>query len=264
MRVCLYNVFQWPRLLYQKIGVAHHKAQRLQGVARFIAKEEFAIVFLQELYAEEDIETLKSLLPQYHVYAPSYESTLGGFWSLNLSGLVIVSKERLVFVKQIPFAQQSKLDSFLRINRSMLWAYTTETHILLCNVHLTPTNSIISNMFESHDDIIIDQLKQLYYQLKTLYAQPDIQPQGWIIGGDFNEDHRSRVFQTQNPLLKMKSFYTTLATPSCNNQVEFAHEWADSGLCVDHLFSSFKIIEQAKPKLDLSDHYPITAKLLLE
>lgn len=252
-------------MILQKIGADHNKRQRLKDIAKFIIKEKFDVIMLQELYAIEDINLLRKLLSThgYNIYHGEIESTLGGFWNLNLSGLVMVSLEKLVFIKQLPFEQQTMFDAFIRIHRCMLWCFTATSHILLCNVHFTPSNSVCNILMENHDIIITQQLKQLYEELKLRHMQKEYQPTGWIIGGDFNVDHRSRVFQKNNPLLKLKTFYTTLATPSCNNQVEFAHQWTESNSCLDHIFSSFPIVEQSKPVINLSDHYPIITTLAL-
>lgn len=261
MRICSMNVNLWPNFLVQKIGVDHRKEERLQEMIEFIQEQDFDVVFLQEIYQIGDFEIIKHQLPQYDMYTGEFSETL--FWRWNMSGLCILSKEKLLLRKQYYFEQQASLDKFLRIHRSMLWAMTAKSKTVLCNVHMTPSCSVLlPSSLESHDQIIRSQFVELYKRLRE-YQTCQFKPKEWLVGGDFNVDHRSMLFQLQNPLLKNgKPEYTTLCTPSCNSQVPFAHEWDIPGECVDHIVTSFQIAQQFKPQIDLSDHYPIVVQVL--
>src|SRR5665648_203376 len=264
IQICTLNLCAWPTGLCQRLGVPHYKEERLVQVIEFIAKEQFDIVFIQEVYQDSHYKTLKTGLEPlgYHFYIGKYTDTVPTLWyKFNLSGLCIISKERLIAREQYWFKSQGSLDAMLGVHRSSLWAVMANSKIVLCNTHCTPSYSVLFGWWESFEDILKSQLQELYELLQKQLEAP-IKPRHWIVGGDFNIDHRSNLFQQHNPLLKLKCCqYTDANEPSCNPAVEFARIWDKDIQCVDHIFTNLLITKQHKPQLNLSDHFPFVCTL---
>jgi endonuclease/exonuclease/phosphatase family metal-dependent hydrolase len=264
LKICSLNACIWPNYFVQKLGVSHQKQQRLDDIISFITEEAFDLVFLQEVYQESHYEQLQNeLVPLgYYFYIGEYSYALTSLWHrFNLSGLCILAKQRLIARDQQWFAAQGSLDSLLGIPRSCLSAVLENSNLLVVNTHFTPSYSAWLPGWDHFESIIQSQLKELYALLHKRLTQKQHNPlqcTHWMLGGDFNVDYRSALFQEKNPLLRLQGCSVTdLVEGSCNNQVEFARDWEPSVSCVDLILTNLRIVSQSKPKLNISDHFPL-------
>ncbi len=263
-KVCTLNMCIWPPYIVQRPGIDHRKAERMEMLFKYLQNEDLDILLLQEMYCVYWCQQLReraSAMGYHMVMAPA-----GRFMycteQMNTSGLCLLSKEELVEPHFVTLGYQLWSDRIFNLHRSILLATTRWTRVIIGTLHLTPPQMLRGWSSSAEQDAVIhNQMEEVWDTVQQYHLNNLKGHTGWVIGGDFNIDLDSQVFQ-QSQLVRKSTAHTTCPNQSMNFRVEFCDKSAidtNDQSRYDHIITSFHIFEQLRPEVDLSDHFPTTA-----
>lgn len=256
LKVCTLNVCIWPFALKQRLFKSHRKDERLEEIITFIIKQDLDVVFLQELHMSSARARFQTVMESkgYHVYL---DRTTTGALTQNL-GLAIVSKLKLSDCQTHVFPRRTWLETCVGLHRGCLVAHIAALNINVANTHLTPDDAVIGAL-ESIENIQTAQLDDLFRRVTGLKTSASAS--AFAVGGDFNIPLSAPLLQRSR--IWLSSTHTNKDEPSMNANVSFCKSYsADVLNCnVDHIFTTMLIEKEFKPRVNLSDHYPLIAHL---
>lgn len=207
--------------------------------------EDFDVILLQECFDELN-ESLSELFPTYHVA----RGKLSGLKLIN-SGLAILSKIHIEQVDFHPFANSNALTSDCLCEKGVLackiqWKNKLVT---IYNTHLQSAHNC------PYDPIALKQFDEL------LGFVTKSGPYNYVIGGDFNVEHKkiksqfklSKVYNPAEPTIYIN--YDT------SDSIPFAKP-KYIGLVYDYFISDLELIQAKVIKTHYSDHLPVHTKVL--
>lgn len=215
--------------------------QRINKIGELLEKEQADIIALQEVHTYLVLNLLKTKLTSYPYLA--YNNYFYG----PRGGLVIFSKHPIEQTQYINYKTRGSL-----LNKSFV-AHVIQNGILSCklknkpyvilNTYVTPNMDYDYSKTNRFSRYIEAQLRQLATVSKNLASQGN----AVFIGGDFNTDKNSYLYNTFKEASKATDIFSRHTLPTKHQDYYPSHVKVSR---IDHLF----VISQKKPVILATEH----------
>lgn len=244
MKVLTYNLYLWPVFDPIHTHIDMNKETRSDNIIKYILKEDFDVLCLQENLYEIFINDKRLKNYKYRSNHPSKNY-----------GLSIYSKHEIVHENFQIFKHQTDFDLFFSNKGYMISVVKKDNKFYsIINVH---TGSYVSCLFTKWDVIISKQINEVILQYKNIIRDIEYQlniQTATIICGDFN----SNLYIT-NP-----SFVDNFKIKNKHeNTLNLMFKFIKNMECIDYMLTNIDNCEvEVKCDILYSDHFPIELQII--
>lgn len=253
LKVCTYNVGMFSQ---QK---SKTKVQELEGIARFVAKEEPGVVCMQEFFIR-DTNLIAENFPEYQYrYYHFFRMKTGSRF-----GNIIMSKFPIVESGKLTFKGSTNLCVYVDIEHFGKKIRVYNTHLESHNMSFTSLIKRMSNSQQVSDELIevhdklASTFKKRALQVDSIARHAQASEVPSIICGDFNDTPMS---YTYHKLVKNKK--DSFKESGKGFSASYRFLWPV--LRIDYILypKEFGSMNHRTVKVPFSDHYPVFAEIII-
>ena len=234
--------------------------KRLPEIIKFLNKEDFEIIVLQEVF---DLRTIKKLKKELKVAYPYIQPPIKKSIGIRLSnGILIASKIPLQYIDHVTFAKPEGNEKMAQKGCVLVQCNWGNQPLLIGGTHLNSRSQETRR----------NQYKTISSKIIKPYISDSVP---FFLAGDMNTSFKSRYFSEMMnefklscPILSDKSPFTYSSKNSWNGKnynvwIDFILENENEKIQLLNQFIIRPKMILKNKKIDLADHYGIALKIAL-